>query len=63
MTTKTQLEKVIDTSERIAAMAEDALRGLDLSISHWPADFRAIIWGAVADIASRRAIDAKNDHC
>jgi hypothetical protein len=49
------LKKVLDTADKITAMAEDAVRGLDLVISAWPGEFRAIIWDAVADIASRRA--------
>jgi hypothetical protein len=56
----THLEKVIATADRIMAMAEDALRGLEIAISAWPGEFQAIIWDAVAQIASRRAIAAKN---
>jgi hypothetical protein len=56
----THLEKAVDTSAKIVAMAEGALRGLDLVISSWPGEFRAIIWETVADIATRRAADAKN---
>ncbi len=54
------LKKVLDTADKITAMAEDALRGLDLVISKCSGEFRAIVWEAVADIASRRAAAAKN---
>lgn len=57
----THLEKAIDVATRVTALAEVALRGLDVTIAGWPAEFRAIIWGAVAEIAVRRADAAKND--
>ncbi len=47
--------KAIKTADRIVSLAEDGLRGIDRTIDAWPAEFRAIIWDAVADIASRRA--------
>lgn len=53
------MQKAIGIADKVVTMAEDALRGLDISIAHWPAEFRAIIWDAVADIASRRAEAAK----
>jgi hypothetical protein len=47
--------KAISTADKIVSLAEDGLRGIDRTIGAWPAEFRAIIWEAVADIASRRA--------
>lgn len=47
--------KAISAADKIVSLAEDSLRGIDLTIAAWPAEFRAIIWDAVADIASRRA--------
>lgn len=54
------LKKTLAMADKIIAMAEDALRGLDRAISAWPGEFRAIVWGAVADIARRREDEAKN---
>jgi hypothetical protein len=47
--------KIIETAERITAMAEDGTATLDRAIAAWPADFQAIIWDAVAALAARRA--------
>ena len=52
-------EKVIALASKITTMAEGALSGLDRVICGWPAEFRAIMWEAVADIATRRAISAR----
>jgi hypothetical protein len=49
------IEKAVSLSGQIAKLAEDGLRGIDLTIAAWPAEFQAIIWETVADIASRRA--------
>jgi hypothetical protein len=43
-----------EISSRIVELAEDALRPLDRTIAAWPPEFGSIIWGAVAEIASRR---------
>ena len=59
MGTRTHLEKAISAADKIATMAENALAGLELSIKHWPGDFRAIVWDAVAAIATRRAEAAR----
>jgi hypothetical protein len=53
--------KAISIADQVVSLAEDGLRGIDRTIAAWPAEFRAIIWGAVADIASRRAGDARDD--
>lgn len=55
------LQKSINLADQITTMAEDTLRGLDRTISSWPGEFRAIIWEAVADIATRRASAARSD--
>ena len=54
-------EEAIDAATRVVKMAKDALAPLELAISDWPADFRAIIWKAVATRASLMASDAKSD--
>jgi len=55
------IEKSIALATKISAKAEDALARLDheMTIMKWPAEFRAIMWETVADIASRRASKAK----
>lgn len=55
------ITKSIDLADKITSMAEDHLRSLDLTISHWPAEFRAIIWDAVALTAQARAKDARGN--
>lgn len=44
-------------AEKIAKKAEDTLAGLEreMVIMKWPQEYRAIVWGAVADLALRRA--------
>lgn len=58
----TQAEKCIDIASKITAKAEGALAGLDkeMAIMKWPAEFRAIMWEAVAQIASIRADAARH---
>jgi hypothetical protein len=51
----------IAVADKVAALSETGLRGIELTIKTWPAEFRAIVWDAVADIASRRAALARND--
>jgi hypothetical protein len=54
-TMRTHALKALAAADKVLAMAEDSLAGLEMTIAHWPADFRAIIWEAVAGVASRRA--------
>lgn len=54
------VQKVISIADQVVSLAEDGLRGIDRTITPWPAEFRAIIWDAVADIASHRAADARS---
>jgi hypothetical protein len=49
------LQKAIGIADKVVTLAEDGLRSLDLTIANWPAEFRVIVWEAVADIAARRA--------
>ena len=55
----THMKKSVDIAGKVVSMAEDTLAVLDRTISTWPSEFRAIIWDAVADIASRRAAAAR----
>lgn len=54
-----QITKVIEVADRITAMSADALANLDRAIGKWPAEYRAIVWQSVADMAQRRADEAK----
>jgi hypothetical protein len=51
--------KVLEVADRITAMSANALSGLDIAMSKWPAEYRAIVWRAVADMATRRAEEAE----
>jgi len=56
-----QALKAAAVADKVVSLVEDGLRGLDRTIITWPAEFRAIIWEAVADTAARRAIAARGD--
>jgi hypothetical protein len=55
------VEKSIDLATKISVKAEDALSRLtmEMAIMKWPAEFRAIMWETVADIAHIRAQEAR----
>jgi hypothetical protein len=53
------MQRSADLAEKITAFAEDGVRNLDVVIKGWPAEFRAIMWDAVAEIAKHRAADAR----
>lgn len=55
------LEKAQAVADKVTKKAMDALDGLEreMIIMKWPAEFRAIMWGAVATIASTRADEAR----
>lgn len=55
------MAKAVEVAARIQALVEDGLRGLDRTVIAWPAEFRAIVWEAVAEIASRRAETARRE--
>ena len=52
--------KVIETASKIAAMAEGSLAGLERVMVGWPAEFRVILWEAVAHTATLRAEAARD---
>ena len=54
------MQKAVSIADQVVSLAEDGLRGIDRTIAPWPAEFRAIIWDAVADIASRRAAASRH---
>jgi hypothetical protein len=46
----------------VAAKAATVLLPLELEIRNWPAEFRAIIWDAVALTAAQHRSDANAEH-
>jgi hypothetical protein len=52
--------KSIALADKIVSFAEDGTRPIDRAIAAWPAEFRAVIWDAVAEIAKQRAADARD---
>jgi hypothetical protein len=56
------IEKSIDLADKLTARAEEALSDLELEMTlrKWPADFRAIMWDAVALVAQSRAAAARS---
>lgn len=55
-------DKANALAEKITQKAVDTLEGLDreMTLMKWPADFRVIMWGAVADLAANRRAEAKS---
>lgn len=55
------LTRSIDLADKITAKAEEAVADLELEMTlrKWPADFRAIMWDAVALVAQSRAKEAR----
>jgi len=50
----------ISVAVRIVSLVQDGLRPLDRTIAAWPAEFRALIWDAVAAIATARAAESRH---
>lgn len=48
-----------EVADMVVRTAENALSPLETTMRNWPADFRAIIWEAVARSALRRALTAR----
>lgn len=55
------VDRVVALANKITAKAEGTLAGLEreMTIMKWPAEYRAILWEAIAEIASRRADTAR----
>ncbi len=62
MTSHEDKAKAQALANKITSKAEDALSGLDreMAIMKWPAEFRAIMWEAVVELAARRAAGARS---
>lgn len=58
----THTDRANALAEKITAEAENALRTLELKMADWPAEFRAIMWGAVSTIAFNRKVEAEQQH-
>lgn len=56
------IQRAVVVADKVVAKAEDALDGLDREMKPWPAEFRAIMWDAVAAIASSRANEARRSN-
>ena len=56
-------DKATALAGKIADKAQGALAGLDreMTLMSWPPEFRAIMWEAVANMAARRAAEARSD--
>lgn len=57
-------EKAVDLAVKIAGKARDTLEPLarEMLIAKWPAEFQAIVWGAVAQHAGILATEANEKH-
>lgn len=55
-------EKELALAEKITSTAEAGLHNFDVTVNKWPAEFQAIMWEAIAEIASRRAQAARDGH-
>lgn len=55
------LTKSINLADKITSMASDGLGPLERTIASWPAEFRAIVWDAVALLAQAHAKNARGD--
>ncbi len=60
MTDSAHIQRSIAVADRVVSLVQDGLGPIDRTIASWPAEFRVIIWEAVADTASRRAEAAKS---
>lgn len=58
----THMERAQALANKITKKAEDALSGLEreMSIMKWPPEFRAIMWGAVVEMASLKRSEAQS---
>lgn len=55
----TDIKKAEALAAKITKKAEDALASLEWEMAKWPAEYRAIMWGAVADTAFKRKVEAE----
>jgi hypothetical protein len=56
---RNQATQAVELATKIAAMAEIAIADFGRTIKNWPPEYQAIIWEAVADVAFRRAEEAR----
>lgn len=57
----TQIEKAVSLASKISAKAEETLDRMqfEMDTMRWPAEYRAIMWEAIADTAAIRARQAR----
>lgn len=53
------IERANVIAAKITKKAEETLAPLVWEMTKWPAEFRAIMWGAIADMALMMKIDAE----
>lgn len=56
------ITQAVALATKISIKAEETLAGVDreMLIMKWPNEFRAVMWEAIADMASIRAKDARS---
>jgi hypothetical protein len=52
-------KRAIALADKVLSFVEDGLNGIDRATAAWPAEYRAIVWETVADIAARRGREAR----
>ena len=57
----TQAEKAKALAEKIEHKAREVLSDveLEMTLAKWRPEFRAIVWGAIADLAFKRKFEAE----
>jgi hypothetical protein len=60
----TQIDKAQALAEKITQKAHDAVAGVEreMAIMKWPAEFRAIMWHAIAVHANNKRVEADREH-
>ena len=53
------MKRSVDLAGKITTFVEQAVGPLERTIDTWPADFRAVMWDAVAIVAKDRADKAR----
>lgn len=52
-------DKTAAVAEKITKTAEEHLSRAEWMMTNWPPEFRPIMWRVVADIASKRKVEAE----
>lgn len=54
-------DKAQALADKVTTTAEAGLSSLEMTLRKWPAEFRAIMWEAVVEIAKQRAALARSE--